>query len=97
MPQYAAVTLSSRSNIVPIKGFDHKVLRHSCMSGGVLQMALCYLKAIRSKVPGLLRKESMGEGLNEEMTLDCWIVHRANLQLNLGPEANSDMSLEKRL
>jgi len=38
----------------------------------------------------------MGEGLNEEMALDCRIVRRANLQFDLDPEANSDMSSEKR-
>jgi hypothetical protein len=70
--------------------------RGSRTSGGVLQTALCYLEAIRSKVPELLRKESMGEGLNEEMALDCRIVRGANLQFDLDPEANSDMSSEKR-
>ena len=68
LPQYAAVTPSSRSHIVLIKGFIHEVLRCSRTSGGVLQMAL-----------------------------DCRIVCRANLQLDLDPEANSDMSSEKRL
>jgi PHO85 cyclin-5 len=95
-PQYAAVTPSSRSHIVLIKGFVHEVLRRSRTSGGVLQTALCYLEAIRSKVPELLRKESMGEGLNEEMALDCRIVRGANLQFDLDPEANSGMSSEKR-
>ncbi|KAI0743553.1 hypothetical protein C8Q80DRAFT_1106979 [Daedaleopsis nitida] len=45
------------SNLVPIKGFVHEVLRRSRMSTGVLQTALCYLEAVRSKVPDLLRKE----------------------------------------
>jgi len=93
-PQYAAVTPSSRSHIVPIKGFVHEVLRRSRTSGGVLQTALCYLEAIRSKVPELLRKESMGEGLNEEIASDCRIVRGANLQLDLDPEADLDMTLD---
>ncbi len=45
------------SNLVPIKGFVHEVLRRSRTSTGVLQTALCYLEAVRSKVPELLRME----------------------------------------
>ncbi|KAF8558021.1 hypothetical protein OG21DRAFT_1434198 [Imleria badia] len=41
----------------PMKGFVHEVLRRSRTSGSVLQTALCYLEAIRSKVPDLVRKE----------------------------------------
>ena len=44
-------------NLIPIKGFVHEVLRRSRTSTGVLQTALCYLEAVRSKVPELLRKE----------------------------------------
>lgn len=45
------------SNLIPIKGFVHEVLRRSRTSTGVLQTALCYLEAVRSKVPELLRTE----------------------------------------
>lgn len=45
------------SDIAPIKGFVHEVLRRSRTSGIVLQTALCYLEAIRLKVPDLVRKE----------------------------------------
>ena len=48
---------SGSSNLVPIKGFVHEVLRRSRTSTGVLQTALCYLEAVRSKVPDLLRSE----------------------------------------
>ncbi|KAJ8487423.1 hypothetical protein ONZ51_g4192 [Trametes cubensis] len=48
---------SESSNLIPIKGFVHEVLRRSRTSTGVLQTALCYLEAVRSKVPELLRKE----------------------------------------
>ena len=44
-------------DIAPIKGFVHKVLHHLQTSGTVLQTALCYLEAIRSKVPDLIQKE----------------------------------------
>ncbi|CAL1707624.1 unnamed protein product [Somion occarium] len=45
------------SQHLPIKGFVHEVLRRSRTSTGVLQTALCYLEAIRGKVPEILRKE----------------------------------------
>ncbi|KAF7321745.1 hypothetical protein MKEN_00696200 [Mycena kentingensis (nom. inval.)] len=51
-----------KSNVVPMKGFVHEVLRRSRTSGSVLQTALCYLEAIRSRVPELVSKEQSGEG-----------------------------------
>src|SRR6267154_2014846 len=44
-------------NIAPMKGFVHEVLRHSRTSGSILQTALCYLEAIRAKVPELVTRE----------------------------------------
>ncbi|KAF8434309.1 hypothetical protein L210DRAFT_3553588 [Boletus edulis BED1] len=38
----------------PMKGFVHEVIRRSRTLGSVLQTALCYLEAIRSKVPDLV-------------------------------------------
>jgi PHO85 cyclin-5 len=52
-------------NLVPLKGFVHEVLRWS-RSGMVLQTALCYVEAIRQKVPELVRKEKAGEGVSGE-------------------------------
>lgn len=46
-----------RGDIAPMKCFVHEVLRRSRTSGTVLQTALCYLEAIRSKIPDLIRKE----------------------------------------
>lgn len=46
-----------RSDVASIKGFVHEVLRRSRTSGTVLQTALCYLEAIRSKVPDFVQKE----------------------------------------
>jgi hypothetical protein len=60
---------ASQTNLVPIKVFVHEVLRRSRTSGGILQTALCYLEAIRSKVPDLVRREQMGEGSREEPEL----------------------------
>jgi len=51
---------NASDQILPIKSFVHEVLRRSRTSGIVLQTALCYLEAIRTKVPNLLREERMG-------------------------------------
>ncbi|GLB37623.1 putative regulation of cyclin-dependent protein serine/threonine kinase activity [Lyophyllum shimeji] len=67
--QDIAGTSCSRSNLVPIKAFVHEVLRRSRTSGCVLQTALCYLEAIRSKVPELVRQERAGEGVKGEPDL----------------------------
>jgi hypothetical protein len=64
----------SQTNFVPIKGFVHEVLRQSRTSGSVLQTALCYLEAIRGKVPLLVEKEKMGEGVQGEPDLSSKIV-----------------------
>ncbi|KAG6866726.1 hypothetical protein C0991_011385 [Blastosporella zonata] len=69
-----AGTLGSRGNLVPIKSFVHEVLRRSRTSGCVLQTALCYLEAIRSKVPALVRAEKAGEGVQGEEDRSDWIV-----------------------
>ncbi|TFK68657.1 hypothetical protein BDN72DRAFT_858209 [Pluteus cervinus] len=60
-----AVTGSSHSapkanpeGLTPIKPFVHEVLRRSRTSGYVLQTALCYLEAIRPKIPGLVHAPS---------------------------------------
>ena len=45
-PCVAAAT----AQLIPIRGFVHEVLRHSRTSTGVLEMAQCYLKAVRVKV-----------------------------------------------
>lgn len=43
--------------MIPIRGFVHEVLRRSRTSTSVLQTALCYLEAVRVKVPELLQQE----------------------------------------
>lgn len=53
---------SRQSQLLPIKGFVHEVLRRSRTSAGVLQTALCYLQAVRMKVPDLVRKQSQCDG-----------------------------------
>ncbi|KAK7002045.1 hypothetical protein R3P38DRAFT_3609057 [Favolaschia claudopus] len=62
------------SNLVSIKGFVHEVLRRSRTSGSVLQTALCYLEAIRSKVPELIQKEQSGRGGVTEFDSECRVT-----------------------
>lgn len=64
----------SRSSQGHIKGFVHEVLRRSRTSGTVLQTALCYLEAIRSKVPELLSLERQGLGVKGESSPSSQIV-----------------------
>ncbi|OAX41075.1 hypothetical protein K503DRAFT_736352 [Rhizopogon vinicolor AM-OR11-026] len=51
-----------RCDVAPMKGFVHEVLRRSRTSGSVLQTALCYLEAIRAKVPELVTQEKEHPG-----------------------------------
>lgn len=51
-----------RCDVAPMKGFVHEVLRRSRTSGSVLQTALCYLEAIRAKVPELVTQEKVHPG-----------------------------------
>ncbi|KAF8070645.1 hypothetical protein FPV67DRAFT_1033891 [Lyophyllum atratum] len=67
--QDIASTHGTRSNLVPIKAFVHEVLRRSRTSGCVLQTALCYLEAIRAKVPELVQQEHSGDGVKGEPDL----------------------------
>src|ERR1700677_4745396 len=70
---------SSQTNLVLIKCFMHEVL----------QMALCYLEAIHSKVPDLVQKEKMGEGVQGELDLLGKIV-----QGDLNAEKWRELSLD---
>ena len=69
-----SLNANSRSNLVPIRGFVHEVLRRSRTSGSILQTALCYLEAVRSKVPELVRREQSGHGIRGEPDLADRIV-----------------------
>ncbi|PPQ62928.1 hypothetical protein CVT24_006168 [Panaeolus cyanescens] len=50
----------SDSSLLPMRPFVHEVLKRSRTSGNILQAALCYLEAIRSKVPEILEQERKG-------------------------------------
>ncbi|KAH9485177.1 G1/S-specific cyclin pas1 [Psilocybe cubensis] len=60
-PTLALLASGTESDqILPLKSFVHEVLRRSRTSGNVLQTALCYLEAIRPKVPQILQEENIG-------------------------------------
>ena len=81
--------ITGSQNLVPIKGFVHEVLRRSRTSGNVLQTALCYLEAIRAKVPELVEKEKMGQGIQGEPDLSGKII-----QGDLEAEEWKELSLD---
>jgi hypothetical protein len=56
-----------RGNAAPLKNFVHEVLRRSRTSCSVLQTALCYIEALRLKVPELVHQERTGEGIRGEV------------------------------
>ncbi|KAJ3765484.1 hypothetical protein FB446DRAFT_655244 [Lentinula raphanica] len=47
------------SNLLPMKGFVHEVLRRSRTSGRVLQIALCYLEAVRPRIPEIAQSDNL--------------------------------------
>jgi hypothetical protein len=57
----------TRGNAAPLKTFVHEVLRRSRTSCSVLQTALCYIEALRQKVPELAHQEKTGEGIRGEV------------------------------
>ncbi|ESK96589.1 g1 s-specific cyclin [Moniliophthora roreri MCA 2997] len=74
-------SLEALRNNVPIKGFVHEVLRRSRTSGTVLQTALCYLEAIRPKIPELVRQEKAGQGIKGEPELVSRIAPATEAEL----------------
>ena len=59
---------------MPIKAFVHEVLRRSRTTCSVLQSALCYIEAIRKKVPELAEQERQGLGIRGEVNMEDRIV-----------------------
>jgi PHO85 cyclin-5 len=54
---------------MPTKAFVYKVLRRSRAAGSVLQRALCYLEVVRVKIPELVKREKMVDGVRGEPDL----------------------------
>ncbi|KAJ7188039.1 hypothetical protein C8R46DRAFT_7568 [Mycena filopes] len=87
--QDLAGSFGNRTNLVPIKGFVHEVLRRSRTSGSVLQTALCYLEAIRPKVPELIRKEQSGQGSASEYDSESRVTPATAAELALEAQLSS--------
>ncbi|KAL5476440.1 PCL5_1 [Sanghuangporus weigelae] len=65
-----ASTVICEKDLVPIRTFVQKVLRRSRTTCSVLQSALCYIEAVRRKVPELVEIEKRGLGAQRELTSD---------------------------
>ena len=79
----------SKVNLLLIKGFVHEVLRRSRTSGCVLQTALCYIEAVRPRIPELLQRQKMGW---KEPELADRIILATDAELQ--QHAEESMSLE---
>ena len=58
--QASACPETDETNLIPMKTFVHEVLKRSRTSASILQAALCYLEAIRPRVPEILDEERRG-------------------------------------
>lgn len=65
-----ASTIVCEKDLVPIRTFVQEVLRRSRTTCSVLQSALCYIEAVRGKVPELVENEKRGLGARGEPALD---------------------------
>jgi PHO85 cyclin-5 len=80
-----------RDNLVPIKGFVHEVLRRSRTSGCVLQTALCYLEAVRPKIPEIARREKAGASQAEKSPERISMATEAELRAELDYDTESNI------
>jgi hypothetical protein len=76
----------ARINAAPLKTFVHEVLRRSRTSCSVLQTALCYIEALRSKIPELVHQERTGEGIRGEVDQSERIVSSDDPRLQESPK-----------
>jgi hypothetical protein len=91
-------SIQSGGNLIPIQGFVHEVFKRSCTSGSVLQTALCYLEAIQTKVPELVCRKAMGEGVKGETEMGDRIVideieHPIAMIVDSGPTSDFNSEL----
>ena len=67
--------LSGKPGVAPLQGFVQELIRRSRTSGTVLQTALCYIEAVRRKLPEIAsasappRKETTHEGSSQDSEL----------------------------
>ncbi|KAI9442391.1 hypothetical protein H4582DRAFT_1928168 [Lactarius indigo] len=76
----------ARINATPLKTFVHEVLRRSRTSCSVLQTALCYIEALRSKIPELVHQERTGEGIRGEVDQSARVVCSDDPRLQESPK-----------
>lgn len=76
----------ARCNATPLKTFVHEVLRRSRTSCSVLQTALCYIEALRSKIPELVHQEQTGEGIRGEVDQSARVVFSNDPRLQDSPK-----------
>jgi PHO85 cyclin-5 len=76
----------ARGNAAPLKTFVHEVLRRSRTSCSVLQTALCYIEALRQKVPELVHQEKTGEGIRGEVDHGARVLSPDDPRLHESPE-----------
>ncbi|KAK7053475.1 hypothetical protein VNI00_004101 [Paramarasmius palmivorus] len=90
--KYTQSTTFPGAASLPIKPFVHEVLRRSRTSGTVLQTALCYLEAIRPKIPSLVQKDKAGIPTSKEPELASRITIATEAELSDG----IDQSIEQQ-
>ena len=76
----------ARGNAAPLKTFVHEVLRRSRTSCSVLQTALCYIEALRLRVPELVQQEQTGEGIRGEVDQGMRVLSQDDPRLNESPK-----------
>ena len=81
--------LTTEKDVVPIKTFVHKVLSRSRTTCSVLQSALCYIEAVRSRVPELVELERSDKGIRGEPDLTSRIT-KASDELSIDSLIDTD-------
>jgi len=76
----------AHGNAGPLKMFVHEVLRRSRTSCSVLQTALCYIEALRPKIPELVHQEQTGEGIRGEVDQGARVLSQDDPQFRDSPK-----------
>ncbi len=76
----------TRGSTAPLKTFVHEVLRRSRTSCSVLQTALCYIEALRPRVPELVHQEHTGEGIRGEVDQGVRVLSQDDPRLLESPK-----------
>ncbi len=76
----------ARGSTAPLKTFVHEVLRRSRTSCSVLQTALCYIEALRPRIPELVHQEQTGEGIRGEIDQGVRVLSQDDPRLLESPK-----------